>query len=303
MIQIVKRFKISTSFIAVIFLAILSLITGCNTSSSTNEKVIEVEIDSSHAMVRYKNSLFCTPSPIQLSLFLKKIKYIEDESLVNNPVNVASYTSSIKKALNIGIYGADISYLRLFPNTKDINQYILAIKQLASDLNISDAYNTDLMQKIEENINNNDSLFKYFSLLYRDADQFLKENARIESSTLIIVGGWVESFYILTQVYNKNRQNELYSFISQQKYALENIIKLMAPYYNTSQEITNYTDQLVDLAYQFDVIELKYQTLNPPLNYKEGVYEINSTTDIENSMKEIEGIILKTKVLRNSIVL
>ena len=286
----------------VLLILVICTLSMCKSRTESTDKVIEVDIDSSQMLLKYKNSIFCIPSPFQINLFLSKIKIAEDESLVNSPINISNYSSSVKKAINIGVYGADLGYLRLFPNTQNLNQYLLAIKQLASELNINEAYNKELLTKIEKNLNNNDSLFIYFSALYQHADAFLKENSRQQTSALIIAGGWVESFFLLTQLYKKTGKNELYSFISQQKYALENIIKLLAPFYNTSEELTNITDQLVDLAYQFDVIDLKFGTKNPSITNNNGIYEINSTTEIENSMKEIEGIIEKTSTARNSIV-
>ncbi len=279
------------------------LISNCNRPNTSIDKTTEIEIDSNQYIYLSKNTIYSIPSPLQINLFIKHIQITEDESLVSNPVNISNYNSSLKKALNIGILGADLGYLKLFPNTQNLNQYLLAIKQLSKEIDIEEAIDTEILKKIEINLNNNDSTYKYIGLLYQKSDEYLKSNSRQQTSSLIIAGGWIESLYILTQLYKKNEKKELYLYISQQKYTLENLIKLLSPFYKTSNELSTITDKLVELAYEFDIIDLNIKVRKPISTNTDGVFEINSTTEVQNSMNALDGIIEKTFILRNYIVL
>jgi hypothetical protein len=88
----------------------------------------------------------------------------------------------------------------------------------------------------------------------------------------------------------------------QQKFIVENVIKAIAPYYKSTTEIQFFIEQLVELAYDFDVVEFKYTYKSPPYTYKKGVLIFQNNAIVANENDNLNTIITSTKKLRNMII-
>ena len=64
---------------------------------------------------------------------------------ISNPVeNTKKYFSSTTRAINLGVYGADLSYATLYNMQQEVINYLNAIRSLSNELNMSKIYNEDL---------------------------------------------------------------------------------------------------------------------------------------------------------------
>jgi len=300
-----KRFSI-TSFIT---MALVVTFYGCNGDDTSTddeqniEEAIDNEIDSTSAtIVQFNNSLFSIPSPYEIA-FLVKDEQIDYNKEFLNPVNRShNYINNFKKALNLGVYGADLGYLNIYEQTPDAVSYFSAIKVLSQELDISNAFDQKTISRVEKNMGNKDSLLFIMSSTYRTADIYLKDNNRSELGVLILTGGWLESVNVLVNIAKVNKNPNIIRRIGEQKYPLENMIKILSPYYNESEEYGKLIESLIELAYDFDGIDVHYTYKKPEVFADKKLTVINSESQLVMSDEQLNMISEKIAAIRNSII-
>jgi hypothetical protein len=167
----------------------------------------------------------------------------------SNPVeNVDKYIPAKSKALNLGVYGADLSYASTYQMKQETMNYLKVSKKLIDELQITSAFNVEFAQRVEKNIDNKDSLIHIISDSFYDTYEFLVNNGKDNTSLLVMTGSWVEGLYITTQmaIISKNSEDIL-KIVANQKEPLTKLLELMKPYSN-DKDITEMADALKPLA-------------------------------------------------------
>lgn len=297
-------FKIKIIVFAVLIL-VLIILPGCNQSKSRLKEFKESELatDSSGLFVSYKNTVFCIPTPQIFNLYLKKQGIYPDRTLVN-PVNaIEKYTTTARKAINMGIYGVDLGYMNLFSVSESTNDYIAALSRLSKELGLGIVFTREVFDQINKLKSDQDSLSRYLSTLFAQADRYLKDNSQQLTGSMVIAGGWVESFYLLCKTYKQSKNESIKSLIFQQKFVLENIIKSLAPYYKLSDEMQTFIDELVELAYDFDLLDFKYDYGVPLYKYRKGIMIIDNKVEVSNTRESLDIILDKAEELREKLII
>jgi hypothetical protein len=298
------RNYINIRILYIIFFAGLSLFSCKNISNKESEdtKSPSREIDTSTVLLKFNNTIFTLPSPYQATYSVKKSNLEFERSILNPPDNVSNYTTNFQQSLNIGIYGTDLGYLNIYDQVPEVISYFTVIKKLSFELGIQNALQTNIIDKIEKNIDNQDSLLTYLTNTYKQFDSYLKNNNRKEIGALIVAGGWIESLYILSQgaVNSKNRQ--IINRIGEQKHPLDNLIEILSPYYYKSKEFSDLIDSLVDLAYEFDGIIYSYTYEEPEIEINKKHTLVKSTSNVIISEYHLKTIANKISSIRNKII-
>lgn len=265
-------------------------------------KINELSTDTSKLFVNYKNTVFFVASPQFVNLYLRRLGIYPVKTAINKVTNIEKYTTSSQKALNLGVYGADLGYMNIFLVSDITNEYVSAINQLSNQLDLGLVFTRDVYNQILALKDKQDSLAHYLSIVFGHADQYLKESSQQQTSALVIAGGWIESFYLLCQTYNNYKSKEIRDLIFQQKFVLENLIKGLAPYYESSAEMQDVIDNLVELAYDFDMLDFKYTYENPVYKIKNGVMVFNNGCHVMNSPESLETIIKTIEKVRQKVI-
>lgn len=272
-------------------------------ATKTNlEKALEVELDTTSKVIKFENSLFSLPSPYQLSILVKQIGTNYNSELLNPASNQKQYTSLFKKSINLGIYGADLAYLNIYQQSPSAITYFSVIKMLAEDLGLSAAFSPTIFKRIERNVDNKDSLLYIMSNTYRDVDLFLKENQRQREGALVLAGGFIEAMHILTKLAVETKSLELIQRIGENKQPIENLIKILSPYYNETDDIKKLVDDLIDLAYEFDAIEVTYEYKEASTEPELKLTHVHSVSVIRVADDVLVSIDTKVENIRNSII-
>ena len=213
------------------FMIVLS---GCN-SGNNEGTATESESDTTAAQEDNKganaqNIFYSIPSPVEVAQLIKKAGAKYEKSYLNPIENVSKYTSSISKALNLGVYGSDLSFTSIFEQTQESMLYLKCANKLADGLGINGAFGAQTMSRVESNMDNRDSLLDIISEAFWTADSYLKENDRPNTSALILAGGWVEGLYIATKVADVTHNEGIITRIAEQKLSLQNMISLIESY-------------------------------------------------------------------------
>jgi hypothetical protein len=290
---------------------IAGITTSCNNNESNNNstaidsdttKKAEISADTKVRIEKTQKIFFSVPSPAETADMFKKAGLEYNKDILNPYNNVSKYSTQFAKAVNLGVYGADLSYANIFEQTQESMLYMNCAKKLADELGVSGAFDAATMERFEENINNKDSLLSLISDTYWIIDDYLKENDQEETAALIIVGGWIEGLYLGTALLNDNLDNsELIQRIAEQKYAFENLLGLLKSFDN-NPNISRILEMLKPLEDAFAQINLNEGETTATAN-KNGITTIgNSNTNSKIDADKILGIKNAVSQIRNQFI-
>ncbi len=208
-------------------------------SAITDTDVTEDDVakDASDNVNKVQDIFYSVPSPMEMASLLKKTGADYDMSLLNDVKKVNDYTTARSQALNLGVYGANLSYASIFNQNQESIIYLSCTKKLAEKLGVTKAFDDKTIERMEANIENRDSLLNIVSETYYMLDAYLKENDRDHISAMVIAAGWVEGLYMATSI-AKNSESpdeKLMQRIAEQKLSLNNLIELVEAYNNEGQ--------------------------------------------------------------------
>lgn len=222
----------------------IALLAACGSETTTSTTPENIDTAAT-VKTESKNDggFYDIPQPIQQVQLLQNAGATYDESILNPLDNVSKYIATNSKALNLGVYGADLSYAAVFNQPQDVILYLVASKKLAETLSIKGNFYTDIMRRMEKNGGNKDSLLKIVSDIYRNSNESLKENDQSHLSALVVAGSFIEAMYIGTQVAKKVANKEaIYERIGEFKGSLNNLVALI-----TTVHETDFSEVLADL--------------------------------------------------------
>ncbi len=202
---------------------------------------------------RVKHIFHAVPSPMEMASMLKRTGAQYDANLLNDVKNVNSYNTARSKALNLGIYGAGLSYASVFNQNQESIIFLSCTKKLADKLGVSKAFDEETIERMEANVDNRDSLLNIVSETYYLLDAYLKENGREHISAMVIAAGWIEGLHISTSVARGSEapSEELMTRIADQKISLGNLIDLVEAY-NTDNKLEEIHSDLLALREVFN---------------------------------------------------
>ena len=209
-----------------------------------------------------------------------------------------------KQALILGVYGSDLSYVRLFDQIQQSINYLSSIKKLTEDLNIPEEQGSFAVSRLENNMNNRDSLLQIVTETYSSANAYLKENERGNTATLIILGGWIEALYISTNIvdFDNPKNKQVINRIAEQKYSLSNLIELIKGYPN-DKELKEYLPLMNKLHNEFSLVDIKYEKRDVVTDENKKLTTINSIVTINISKSTFEEIKKTITEIRNKIII
>ncbi len=273
---------------AVLFLAALLVIAysfnGCTGKSpksqeSKENRTATGELTESKDELIKEISDYPLPTSFEVTRLLIEsgASYILD--LCNETDNVSKYISLKSKALNLGVYGADLSYAATYNQTQETMQFLEATSTLVDELQISTAFNQTLVDRVEANIDNVDSLISIISDSFYDSYKYLQENNQDKISLLVLSGSWIEALYITTQITMVTQEDDqkIVDIISEQESSLSKLLELMEP------------------VKEDQIIKDIYTGLS-------GVRTLYEEADDPFSQKDLDNVLKATEILRNNII-
>lgn len=168
------------------------------------------------------------PSPAEMAKILHETEAIYDVEILNNPKASGQYYTDVTRALNLGVYFADLSFTSMFDYPQQAMLYMSAAEQLSEELNIVGVFNKELMERLENNLTDKDSIMEIVSMTYMKTDFYLQENDRSVLAKAILAGAWVEGLFVATKLNTPaDKQNLVWEKIGEQKNALNNLINML----------------------------------------------------------------------------
>lgn len=257
-IQLNKYMKINPKLFLTLFLPSV-IMSSCSEENpgahSPNGNVVKdsTTVDRTE---KIENIFFNIPSPVETINILKNAGATYEWNLPLDPMRLDDFNGTTSKALAMGIYGADLNYASVFGIDNDMYMFLSCAEKLGKDLGVGQVFSKDMTNRIEENVENKDSMQVIISETFWSMDAQLHEEGRESVSAMVVTGGWIEGVYLATQLAVLNPNNEeIKQRIAEQKYSIENLVKLLETYGTSSEEVLEITMMFKDLEKLFQQIE------------------------------------------------
>jgi len=292
-----------------LFLTILIIVscgettTNDNINNDINKNNHQKVIDSNaNLMISIDGSIFSIPSPIQTAIFISG-SGAEFNTLAINPYeNADNYSSDFYKTLNLGIYGADLSYTTIYEDNNLSLKYLAIIRDIANDIGLENSFDETLINRFSSNSNNKDSMLVFVSEAFTNADNYLKSNEKNSEAALILAGGWIEAMNILAISYQDTKNVKIKERIAQQKNTLLTLVEMLEKLGN-SDDYMDLSAELYELYEYFEGIEYSYEYIAPVTDGKNRLTNINSKQLINISDEQLNDIINKLTNIRDEITI
>ncbi len=258
-----NKMTMCISFRTIILFIVISVIFSCKANHEEEEKISSPEVSRFETTgpeeeFDMKVIFYGVYLPTEMSGIFERVGANYDPSLLHSPDIFSRYDNAHSIALNIGIYGVDMSYSRLFDQSAMTAKYFSTIQLMTEKLGIPEGYFEELILKMENNISEKDSLISIATRMYEKTDKYLKQNEKDPFAALIITGGWVEALYIASEIFAANPENiEVMDRIAEQKYSLNSLITLLSNYQDDIK-IAEYILLLKRLRKAFNKYEIYY---------------------------------------------
>ncbi len=297
------RLKLSSFIVLVtLFLSVY----GCGGCSGESDEPFSDKDSASNAalfsgLVELDGKTFGVPSSLQISEYITETSPSYSRALTNNPDNYSAYVTTMKQALNLGVYTSDFSYIVAYQQISDASRQFASIKFLIDELNLSNAMSDNILSKIEKT-SNKDSLIIVVSGVFTALDEYLIAGKRSDISALVITGAWVESMYLLCKTLDKDKSKKIFAMVAYQKYVVDNILDILKPYYGQSDEFDRLFDDLVNLAYLYDGVTYNYTFVKPKTDVENKLTVIKSVNEVIVSDYHINSVKSHIQQIRARIV-
>lgn len=245
---------------------------GCKTKQEKEPAATEVtEKDLDKEAVIEEISGYPLPTSFEVTKMLNEAKAPYILSICNTNENVGNYFLQKEKALNLGVYGADLSYASTYNMKQETMLYLETSRRLTEEMEISTAFNQTFIERIENNLENGDSLISIISDSFYDTYNYLTINKKDKLAILVMTGSWIEGLYITTQIAITAGDNTKFlDIITHQESSLKKLLEIIEPL-KEDEDVSEIHGGLIDLNKIYGTIEeeLTKKQLEEILNYIE----------------------------------
>ncbi len=268
--------------IAVVILPFVLLcfagVTSCKSGKNTEQKKVELE-----QVKTIENEIESNVYPLPSSA--EVIKMLSDLEVgyifgISNPVeNTKKYFTNTARAINMGVFGADLSYATLYNIQQEVINYLSAIQSLAAEINMSQIYDETLYDRIKQNFDYKDRLVEVLTEAFDATYSYLSDNDQQSLALLVVGGAWVEGMYLTTHVTEAAYQVAgIAKNLLEQKNSFELYLEITKPYEDDPI--------LSDFVKKLDPIKKVYEGLSTSLTQKD-------IMDITKAMEEVRSLIVQ----------
>lgn len=211
----------------VAFVAMTIAFYGCSCNQTTNQP----EISKQHIEENVREFVYPLPTAFEVTEMLNRIEAAYIQAICNDQNVADNYLTETKRALNLGVYSADLCYASTYNQQPTVRDYMNVISKLIDQLDMTNAVDPELPSKVEKNENDKEELTRLITDSFYDSYDYLNKNDRGPVSLLIVTGSWVEGLYITTHISEFTFDNkEMVKIVMSQKDPLIKLMELLEKY-------------------------------------------------------------------------
>ncbi len=235
MAKLIKRTQMKKmkayQFIALItvFGLLTTVFISCNSSNQNQKSTTTIADETIEQEI--EEYTYPIPSAFEVTNMLNDIEASYMVGMANDTEKAEDYFTDKSKALNLGIYTADLAYATTYNQKSEIQAYFSASETLVRELDFTSAFDQDLPDQIDANIDNKDALVEIVTDMFQGAYSYLNEQGRTELSYLILSGSVFEGLYLTTHISENTFNNpKIVEAILFQKEPLQELETIMEQY-------------------------------------------------------------------------
>ncbi len=162
------HYKHASLIVVGLIIASVTMFTGCkNPDKKPTEAKTGVELDPDKNVIP-ELSGYEVPDSYEVTRLIYEAGARYKLHIPNGPEKAGDYITQRDKVLNLGVYAADLCYATTYMMKQATMNYLEASKTLIDDLGISTTFNITYADRIEDNIDNRDSLLTIVSESFED---------------------------------------------------------------------------------------------------------------------------------------
>ncbi len=212
--------------------SLVTLPTCKNKSAERTQKKVELETVKD-LEGKIETNVYPLPTSVEVIKMLTELQVGYIIGISNSVENAKKYFTSQSRALNLGVYGADLSYATLYNVEQEVINYLNTIRSLANELNMTQIYKEEFYDQIKKNFDNRDELVRILTGTFNETYSYLAENDQQALALLVVGGAWVEGMYLTTHVSEAAYQVAgISKVLLDQKASFEEYLELTKPYAN-----------------------------------------------------------------------
>lgn len=257
----------------------------CACSGNKEEVVDASELDTEVAgvdsqKISAQNVFNTIPSRATILELTQKANSEYNVQYLNNPDDVSKYALESSRALNLGVYGADLNVASIYEQTQESMLFFKCVSVIAKSIGVSNSFDENMGDRMNANQSNRDSTLSIITQAFKSADNTLRKNGRPGTSSLLVAGAWIEGLYIACQTAKETNNEPIIKEIYNQNESLTNLIELV----EVSKVTEEATYVLSDLKELKKIIDSK----------TDKVFTIEALKNIDSKVTE-----LRTKIISN----
>lgn len=248
-----KKLSNSVLIVAIVWAMLIGV--SCQSGNQNSQQQTADSTAMSGVSQDVKDVVNPLPTPFELTQTLKDIGAQYNSKILNSPANIEKYFKESSKAINLGVYVADLAYAASYDQKQDINIYSKTVKDLVDQLGIKIDYSQMMSDEFKSKVNNKDSLIKIIANTYTETYNFLEEKSNPDYSLMMISGMWIELMYIATNISEDTYNfSGMVTIISNQAKSYKKLMGLLAAR-NTNADIKNLESKLIVLQPVYEKAE------------------------------------------------
>jgi len=304
-----KLFNTTVIFGGILFFSACSGNSGKSNQSATDDFSISDSALNQDAPLQLSEEIIGDviqniSSPVEMAALIKKSGVDFSQKILNKPERINDYNTSFKRALNLGVFSADLGYINTFDKNTIVISYLLSIKELAEGIKVGQFFDFNSLKQIATNSNNLDSLMEISVNSFNKMDSYLREQNRSNVSALIVTGAWIEGLYIAGSVIKETKDPELINRIGEQKDIID-ILLIILNNYSTDPNFAEMVTRMEQIKQAYDGVKITTEFGEPKRIERDGTLIIvqDEISHVEITPEQIDAIVAEIGNLRDFIVL
>jgi len=218
---------------------IVTSTSSCKNRGTGEQKKIDMD-EADTILNQMEKKVYPLPTSAEVIRMLTDLEVGYIFGIANPVENSKKYIKSTDRAINLGGYGADLSYATLYNMQQEVLNYLSALRSLANELNMTQIYDESWYEKIRKNFDNRDELVKILTEAFQSTYAYLVENNQETLALLVVGGAWVEGMYLTTHVTEAAYQVAgISKNLLEQKESFTTFLEITKPYEN-EEDIKNF---------------------------------------------------------------
>ncbi len=242
-------------------------------------------------------------SPVEMASIIKATGVEFSQKILNSTDKADDYNTSYKRALNLGVYSADLGYINTFDKNSIVVSYLVSIKSLAEGIKVGQFFDFNSLKRMATNNNNLDSLMQISISSFNQMDSYLRSQKRSNVSSLIVTGAWIEGLYITANVIEETNDAGLINRVAEQKDIID-IIEIILKNYSGDPDFAELAKGISQLKEAYGPVKITTEMGEAKTIEQDGKLIIvqDEVSHVEITPEQVSAIVAEIKSLREFIV-